>query len=240
LSLSSLRFAASMPGTLFEPSGRNRTQKGLPEAVDRALAFALLVGLAPLLFIAMAAVALEAGRPVFFRQRRIGLGGREFTLLKLRTMRQTEGPSITRAGDARITRSGSFLRRYRFDELPQLLNVLAGDMAIVGPRPEVPRFFDETDKQWQAVVSVKPGITHPVSLGLLDESALLARAAGSVEEYYEEYLLPGKLQAYLAYEKQRTWLSDLRVMLQSVVCIARPSSAESDVDASAGQSTRRD
>ena len=171
-----------------------------------------LLLLAPVLGGIALAIALTDGLPVFFRQSRVGRNGKPFQLLKFRSMRSsTTGPHITGAGDARITRLGAFLRHYKLDELPQLWNVLRGDMRLVGPRPEVPRFVDMTDPTWQAVLSVKPGITDLASLLYRHEEELLAEV-NNVEDHYRNTILPAKLALNLEYLSVRTFWSDLKLI----------------------------
>jgi len=180
----------------------------------------------PLMLLAALAIKLDSPGPVFFRQQRVGRGGRLFRVHKFRTMvadAPARGPALTVGDDARITRVGRWLRHSKLDELPQLLDVLAGDMSLVGPRPEVPRYValypaDLRDK----MLSLKPGITDPVSLEFADESALLARAADPEREYVE-VILPRKLRLSADYAERATLASDLNVLLRSLGLLARRS-----------------
>ncbi|HEX3127347.1 MAG TPA: sugar transferase [Thermoanaerobaculia bacterium] len=194
---------------------------GLPRGVDAVLALAGLVASSPVLLVASAFVAATSPGPVLFRQTRVGLGGRPFTLLKLRTMRiAPEGSQLTTSGDSRITPVGRWLRRFKLDELPQLWNVVRGDMSLVGPRPEVPRYVDASDPLWQSVLSARPGLTDPVTLRLRDEEALLA-GADDVEGFYRERLLPWKLRGYRDYLARRSWTSDLGVLGATALAVLR-------------------
>lgn len=183
----------------------------------------LLVFAAPMLAIAVW-IKLDSRGPVFFRQERVGRGGRLFHIHKFRTMvadAPARGPAITIGADARITRAGAWLRRSKLDELPQLLDVMAGDMSIVGPRPEVPQYVALYPAALRdRVLSVRPGITDPVSLEFADEGELLARAADPEREY-REVILPAKLEAAAAYAAHATLASDLAVMLRTLVLLAR-------------------
>jgi lipopolysaccharide/colanic/teichoic acid biosynthesis glycosyltransferase len=132
------------------------------------------------------------------------------------------GPQITSNGDSRITRLGRFLRHTKLDELPTLWNVVRGDMSLVGPRPEVPRFVQLADPIWQKVLAVRPGITDPVTLRLRSESELLAQIEGDTEEYYANELQPAKLKGYVAYLEARTWRTDLKVLLQTLAAVVVP------------------
>jgi lipopolysaccharide/colanic/teichoic acid biosynthesis glycosyltransferase len=197
--------------------------RGLPRWVDAAVALLGLSLAAPLIALSGLAIAVSSGFPILFRQTRVGRNGRSFELFKLRTMKlSTGGPQITSGNDARITRLGRFLRHTKLDELPTLWNVLRGDMALVGPRPEVPRFVNLNDPVWQKVLSVRPGITDPVTLRLRSEAELLARIEGDTELYYVEQLQPAKLKGYAAYLEVRSWGSDLHVILQTFAAIIAP------------------
>ena len=196
--------------------------RGLPRAVEALTAAAGLVVLAPVLLAAAAAVALGSGFPVLFRQRRVGRGGVPFVLYKLRTMRAAPGPEVTARGDARVTRVGRFLRRSKLDELPQLWNVLVGEMSLVGARPEVPSLVDLAHPLWPKVLEVRPGLTDPVAVRLRDEEELLASAGGDPREFYVSTLQPWKLAGYVAYQERRTWRSDLEVLSRTALVALRP------------------
>lgn len=195
--------------------------EGGARPVEAAFACLGLALASPVLLAAAGLVAATSPGPVLFRQQRVGLGGRPFTLLKLRTMRvAAEGSQLTAAGDSRVTPVGRWLRRFKLDEIPQLWNVVRGDMSLVGPRPEVPRYVDLADPLWRQVLSVRPGLTDPVTLRLRDEEALLA-GAEDPERFYRERLLPWKLRGYRDYLERRTWVSDLGVIGASVLAVLR-------------------
>jgi lipopolysaccharide/colanic/teichoic acid biosynthesis glycosyltransferase len=202
------------------PAGR-----GLPRAVEIAAAVAGLVVAAPLLMLAGAAIVVTTRSFPLFRQRRVGRDGRLFTLVKLRTMRDAAGAGVTARGDARVTRVGRLLRRTKVDELPELWNVIRGEMAFVGPRPEVPRYFDPCDPRWSGVLGARPGLTDPVTLRLRNEEELLAGVPGDPEAFYRDHLQPWKLRGYAQYLAGRTWRSDVRVLLDTARAILRPRSA---------------
>lgn len=175
-------------------------------------ALAAVALLSPLFLIASIMIMMEDDGPVFFRQRRVGRNGELFDILKFRTMRvQIDGPSITVAGDNRITRAGARLRKYKLDELPQFLNVLRGHMSLIGPRPEVPEFVQREDRLWQAVLQVRPGITDLASLAFRNEEELLA-PSGDPDAYYRSAVLPQKLQLNLQYQRSRSLLRDLKLL----------------------------
>ena len=186
-------------------------------AFDIVVAGLALLLLAPLLVALGLWVRLDSPGPALFRQERVGRFGRVFRIHKFRTMVDgAPGPQITVGADARITRAGAWLRAKKLDELPQLIDVLAGDMSLVGPRPEVPRYVALYPAALRdKVLSVRPGITDPVSLAHLDESAQLARAADPEREYVE-VLMPAKLRAAAAYAEHATLATDLQVLLRTV------------------------
>jgi lipopolysaccharide/colanic/teichoic acid biosynthesis glycosyltransferase len=179
---------------------------------DLTVSLAALLLLSPLLLLIAAWIKLDSPGPVFFRQERVGRGGRPFRIHKFRTMvadAPARGPQITVGRDARITRAGAALRDRRLDELPQLIDVLRGDMSLVGPRPEVLHYAALIPADLRAQVwSVRPGITDPVSLKFADESAVLA-AQPDPERHYVEVLLPAKAREAAAYAAQATLWTDL-------------------------------
>lgn len=199
-----------------------REPRGLPRALEVPLAIAALIALAPALAVASAAILVTCGRPVLFRQVRVGRGGRPFTLLKLRTMRAERGSGVTASGDARVTPIGRVLRRTKVDEVPELWNVARGDMALVGPRPEVPAFVDLTSPRWQQVLSVRPGLTDPVTLALRDEERLLGQVPGDREAFYRAVWLPRKLDGCIRYLERRSPLRDVEVLVRTVVAVVAP------------------
>ena len=195
---------------------------GIPRWADATIAAAALIFAGPLIVVFGLAIALTSGRPILFRQRRVGRDGRLFDLYKLRTMRAFEnGPKITSRDDARITRLGRVLRKTKLDELPTLWNVVRGDMALVGPRPEVPAYVNFDNPQWGTILSVRPGITDPVTISLRNEEELLANASGDAEAYYVSELQPAKLSGYVNYLQQRTVLSDVSVLCRTVTAVIR-------------------
>ena len=198
---------------------------GLPRAVEAIFAALALVVCLPLFVFCAVAIALTSRGPVLFRQKRVGRRGEFFTLLKFRTMRaDASGLSITAQGDPRVTPMGRFLRKAKLDELPALWNVIVGDLGLVGPRPEVPRFVDLGNPLWRLALQVRPGLTDPVTLTLRNEEALLASVEGNPETFYRDVLQPYKLRGYARYLEQRTWWSDVEVLGRTLLAIVRPSS----------------
>lgn len=192
---------------------------------DLLVAGGALLLLLPLFAVLALAIKLDSPGPVFFRQERVGRHGRHFRIHKFRSMvadAPKRGPEVTVGRDARITRIGHRLRDHRLDELAQLIDVVKGDMSLVGPRPEVPRYVAHYPAALrEQVLAVRPGITDPASLEHLDEAALLAAAADPEREYVER-ILPKKLALQAAYAARATLWSDLGVILRTVrMLIAR-------------------
>ena len=180
--------------------------------VDLLVAGAALLIVGPLLALLALAVRLTSPGPAFFRQTRVGLGGRPFVLLKLRTMRDgAAGPRVTGVGDARVTPLGARLRRWKLDELPQLLNVLRGDMTLVGPRPEMPEYLARLGRVGRDYAAAKPGLADAATLAFYDEADMLAGAADP-ERLYLERILPEKARLSVEYARARTLASDLRLV----------------------------
>ena len=180
--------------------------------LDVLVAGAALAVLAPFLAAVAIAVRLGSPGPALFRQTRVGRGGAPFTLFKFRTMWQdAAGPSVTGAADARVTRIGAWLRRWKIDELPQLVNVLRGDMTLIGPRPEVPRYLDALGGRGRDYAAVRPGLADAATLVYYDEASLLARAADP-ERHYVEVILPDKVRLSVDYARRRTALTDIQLV----------------------------
>lgn len=183
-----------------------------------------LLLLAPLLLLIAALIKLDSPGPVMFRQERVGRYGQPFRIHKFRTMRHEpagQGLQITVGADRRITRVGGFLRASKLDELPQLLDVWLGDMSLVGPRPEVPRYVAHYPAELrEKVLSVRPGITDIASIEYRDESAVLARAADPEQAYVQE-VLPHKLALAARYVERSSLMLDVWLIWRTVVAIVR-------------------
>jgi lipopolysaccharide/colanic/teichoic acid biosynthesis glycosyltransferase len=175
-----------------------------------------LVALSPLFLLIAVAIKLDDGGPVFFYQDRIGRGFRPFRIWKFRSMTPGAdcGGLLTASGDSRLTPVGRRLRRYKLDELPQLFNVLAGDMQLVGARPEVERYVQMFRRQYAVILQDRPGITDPASLAYRREDQILS--AERIEQQYTQEILPAKLQLSLDYQRRRRFLSDLGLLLRTV------------------------
>jgi len=183
-----------------------------------------LVLLAPLLLVLAVWIKLDSKGPVFFRQERVGRDGKLFRIHKFRTMvtdAERRGLQITVGADARVTRVGQWMRKYKLDELPQLLDVWLGHMSLVGPRPEVPRYVacypaDVRD----LVLSVRPGITDRASIEFKDENEILARATDPNKAYIEQ-VLPIKLAFYQEYVKNRSFIGDIALIFKTIFSLIR-------------------
>jgi lipopolysaccharide/colanic/teichoic acid biosynthesis glycosyltransferase len=203
----------------------------MPLLIQRATAaFGLLI-LSPVVAIIAIAVRATSSGPVIHRAPRVGRFGQPFVVLKFRTMTPgSEGSAVTAAGDTRVTSLGRLLRRTKLDELPQLWNVARGEMAIVGPRPEDPRYVDPDDSTWQEVLSIPPGMTGPTVLEYVDEEARLAAAAAvvaeaagrqeassmDIDEAYRAAILPAKLRLDAEYVRSRSPGGDFRIMIRTI------------------------
>ena len=191
---------------------------------DLLLAVAGLVVFAPVWVAIAVWIKVDSAGPVLFRQQRVGRHGVPFRIHKFRTMAHAPaaaGLPLTVGADARVTRAGRVLRRTRLDELPQLIDVLAGSMSLVGPRPEVPRYVALYPPELRAkVLSVRPGLTDPASLLNLDENELLGRAADP-ERAYVEVVLPAKLRCSARYVDERSLAGDLRLIGRTLRVIFR-------------------
>jgi len=212
------------------PAARSRPAKRLLDASAAALGLALL---APIFVLIGVAIRLDSAGPVFFRQNRMGYAGRPFVILKFRSMvamTETRGSTLTVAGDARVTRVGAFLRRAKLDELPQLVNVLMGQMSLVGPRPETLDLMGGyTPSERALLLSIPPGMTDYASLLLRDEGALLARVPDP-ERFYRERLMPLKHRLCADYIDQSGLWTDIRIILATILAFAFPPASRRLVD----------
>lgn len=189
--------------------------------MDVAVALLGLLLLSPLMCVIALSIKLTSGNPILFRQWRVGRSGRKFCLLKFRTMKvraAADGPGLTRSGDARITSIGRYLRNWKLDELPQLFNVLSGEMALVGPRPDLEEFWSEATAADRAVLALTPGLTGAASLTFRDEERLLAQVPQErLTKYYLEEVLPDKARLDSEYAGQATFRSDCGVLVQTLL-----------------------
>jgi lipopolysaccharide/colanic/teichoic acid biosynthesis glycosyltransferase len=191
--------------------------------IDVVAAFLGLIILAPLLVVVAVAIVLDSPGPVFFRQERVGLHGRRFKLWKFRTMQPDaarSGPMLTERGDPRVTRVGRLLRRWKVDEFPQVINVLVGDMSLVGPRPELPQLVAFYTEQERKVLAVRPGITGPSQLAFRDEEERVPPGVDIVR-YHVEHILRPKLRGDLAYVEQHSTCRDLGILFRTLAVLVR-------------------
>jgi lipopolysaccharide/colanic/teichoic acid biosynthesis glycosyltransferase len=197
----------------------------MKRVLDLLLAILGLLVLSPLLLVLAMAVLLSSGPPVLFLHVRAGRGGSLFRLYKFRTMRRgsESGLPITASGDSRVTLVGRFLRATKLDELPQLLNVIKGEMSLVGPRPEVPRYVEAYTTSQRAVLDARPGLTDPATVLFRDEEWLLGRVDGAQREaYYLKEILPRKLAMNLDYLNRASLPYDLLLLLKTARAILIP------------------
>jgi lipopolysaccharide/colanic/teichoic acid biosynthesis glycosyltransferase len=180
-----------------------------------------LILVSPIFVLCALAVKLEDRGPSFYSQLRVGKCFREFRLLKFRSMRPGADRNglLTSPNDARVTQVGRILRKYKLDELPQLINVLRGDMQLVGPRPEVREYVEHFRDEYAVLLLERPGITDPASVAFRNEQD--AFSARDIEEQYVSEILPKKLRLSLEYQRTRTIFSDLKVLIRTVVSMGR-------------------
>jgi len=191
---------------------------------DFIASFHGLILLSPIFVLAALWIKIDSRGPIFFRQERVGFQGSLFRIHKFRTMvldAEKKGKQITVGADSRITTVGSFLRKYKLDELPQLIDVFVGDMSLVGPRPEVPRYIDcYSDDEKHDVLSVKPGITDNASIEFRDENELLAGSKDPEAVYINE-VLPKKIALYRKYVKERSFFGDVSIIFKTIFLIIK-------------------
>jgi len=188
----------------------------MKRAFDFLVALIGLIVSSPVVAAAAVAVKLDSPGPAFFSGPRAGLDGTVFQIHKLRSMRvgaDASGPAVTAGDDPRVTRVGRFLRRWKLDELPQLLNVLKGEMSLVGPRPEDPRYVERYTPEQRRLLSVRPGVTGPSALSFLDEEEMLR--GGQSEDRYLNDVMPRKLELELRYLDHATLASDIGILLRT-------------------------
>lgn len=176
-----------------------------------------LLCLSPLFLLVAAWVRLDSRGPVFYRQTRVGRGGKDFRLLKFRSMRpgsDKKGLLTVGGRDPRVTRSGRFIRKYKLDELPQLINVFVGEMSLVGPRPEVRKYVDLYTAEQRRVLDVRPGVTSLASIRYRNENDILAASPDPVRAYVER-VMPDKLAIDLEYVRHASLAYDIRIILRT-------------------------
>lgn len=209
------RPASVSPGPLVT----RRSRRIAKRAVDIVVSGTLLIALLPVNGLVALAILIDSGTPILYRSRRVGRGGREFGMVKFRKMRDDiSGPPLTTAHDPRYTRIGPWLTRTKLDELPQLWNVLVGQMSLVGPRPEDPQFVAERSEDYETILLVRQGITGLSQLAFYDEAELLDREDPVAD--YRERIWPAKIALDRLYISQANLRWDLRIIAWSVWCWA--------------------
>jgi len=217
------------PAELCAAEARGYLQRGELWLVTKRVFDVVVAGLglvvAGPLFLAIAvAIKLDSPGPVFFRQLRVGRKRRPFFMWKFRKMPHDlpeQGPMLTARNDRRLTRVGRWLERTKLDELPQLLNVLASEMSIVGPRPEVPKFVDRaTPELWDLALSVKPGIFGPNQIRYRNEADLYPKDCDDLESFYLRHILPAKLEVDAGYAQRSHLFSDVWLLVRGVLATA--------------------
>ena len=189
---------------------RKHTTLIIKRSYDIVFSFLGLVALLPVFIIIAIAIKIDSPGPIFYTQSRVGKDGKNFKIYKFRKMHEfvgNRGSKLTLAHDQRMTRVGSFLRKTKLDELPQAWNVLKGDMAVVGPRPETPNFVKHYSREQRDVLKVRPGITDYASIYFMDEGAILERVADP-ETYYIETIMPKKINMSRSYIRDMTLVND--------------------------------
>jgi lipopolysaccharide/colanic/teichoic acid biosynthesis glycosyltransferase len=184
---------------------------------DFLVGFIALVILSPVLLMIAVGILLSSGRPVFFLQKRVGKDGSLFTIIKFRTMMVNDGKNtVTAVNDLRITRLGGFLRKWKLDELPELINIVLGEMSFVGPRPDVPGYADKLTGNDRKILSLRPGITGPASLKYYNEEEILA-GVENPKEYNDRVIFPDKVRINLKYLERCSLPEDLKIIYYTII-----------------------
>ena len=182
---------------------------------DMVFSFIGLLITWPIILIAWIIASIETKSNGFFLQKRVGKDGKLFTIIKIKTMYPNKGSYVTTANDERITKSGRFFRKYKIDELPQLINVLKGDMSFVGPRPDVPGYADKLEGEDRIILSVRAGITGPATLKYKNEEEILAKV-DNPEEYNDNVIWPDKVKINKEYIKNWSFKKDLEYIIKTI------------------------
>lgn len=196
-------------------------RNNIKRVCDLVVAVPLLLLLSPLLLFVALLVKLDSKGPVIFRQSRGGLHGNYFDILKFRSMaerKETDGKDFEPGSGMRVTRVGRIIRKAKIDELPQLINVIKGEMSLVGPRPEVRKYIEMFPKRWEKILSIRPGVTDPASVEFRNEEEILAAAENPEREYIDN-VLPRKLDLYEKYVDDITLIGDAKVIAATFAAI---------------------
>ena len=187
----------------------------IKRSFDMALALVGLVLSFPVIVVAWVIASIETKSNGFFLQKRVGENGKLFTIIKIKTMKNSKGGTVTTANDTRITKSGRFFRKYKIDELPQLINILKGDMSFVGPRPDVPGYADRLEGDDRVILSVKPGITGPATIKYKNEEEILANVKDPLE-YNNKVIWPDKVKINKEYIKNWSLKKDIGYIIKTI------------------------
>lgn len=207
----------------YEVLSRKQFSLFIKRLFDVLVAFAMLLVLAPVLLVLAVIIKLDSDGPIFYRQVRVTQYGKEFRIHKFRTMVTNAdkiGSLVTVGADARVTKVGKVLRKYRLDELPQLIDILQGNMSFVGTRPEVPKYVNEYSNEMKATLLLPAGITSEASICYKDEAELL-EVAEDVDRVYVEQVLPGKMKYNLNMIKEFSFISEIGLMFKTVVAVLK-------------------
>lgn len=203
--------------------GEKKTQLALKRGFDFIVSLIGLAILCPVLLVIALLVKIDSKGPVFFKQTRVGKNGKDFQILKFRTMivdAEKKGLQITVGKDNRITKVGLFLRKYKLDELPQLINVLKGEMSFIGPRPEVPKYVAMYDEMQKRILKVRPGITDLASIEYRNENEVLAQSDNPEKTYIEE-IMPRKIELNMRYLQNISVAYDIKLIFRTIWVIAK-------------------
>ncbi len=206
------------PGNIDEILSKRKIQLVIKRLFDIVVSFIGLLILSPIFLVIGIIIKLDSKGPIFFRQVRVGKNGKKFKIFKFRTMvvdAEKKGLHITVDGDSRITKSGKFLRKFKIDELPQLINVLIGDMSFVGPRPEVPKYVEMYDENQRSILKIRPGITDIASIEYRDENSILAQSKNPEETYINE-IMPRKIELNFKYIENMSVIYDIKLIIETI------------------------
>jgi len=196
----------------------------IKRSFDVVLSLAVILVAVPLWVVVACAIKIDSRGSVLYGSPRVGKGGQPFTLYKFRTMvaeSSKKGPRVTRYGDPRVTRVGQFLRRLKTDEMPQLVNVIKGEMSLVGPRPEDPLYVTHYSLKQKQVLTVRPGMASPAFLKYRHEEEMLAKVNGDLDQIYIEVFMPEKLRMDLEYIEHQSFVYDLYILLRAALLLFR-------------------
>ena len=221
------RFETEIVKKYREEIEKRRISLFLKLFLDKVLALVLLIPLSPIILAIAIWIKLDSEGPVFYRQERITTYGRPFRIFKFRTMVKDAdklGAAVTEHNDPRISRAGNKLRKVRLDELPQLFNVLLGDMSFVGVRPEVAKYVNRYTDEMNATLLLPAGITSPASIEYKDEDEVIEKFKGtvrSIDDIYIEEVLPDKMKYNLEYIKNFSIVNDIKIMIQTALAVIK-------------------